>query len=120
VSVPRDPGQFSVLDTYAGHLRRFRDHELLAELEAGYEQISARYLGFPSMRAIVWAYTSLLKLTKRSHASQSQSLWREPSLARRLAVAIFYRLLKFDNLFARLPLGATLVVRARKRDKVTG
>jgi hypothetical protein len=109
-----------VLDTYAGHLRRFRDHELLAELRDGYEQISVRRLGFPSMRLIVWAYTSLLKLTNRSHASQSQALWREPGPAKRLAVAVFYRLLKFDNLFARLPLGATLVVRARKCDKVTG
>ena len=117
VSVPRDPGQFSVLDSYAGHLRRFRDHELLAELRSGYEQITVRYLGFPSMRTIVWAYTSALKLTDRSHASQSQSLWREPGPAKRLAVAAFYLLLKFDNLFARLPLGATLVVRARKRDR---
>ena len=115
VSVPRDPGQFSVLDSYAGHLRRFRDHELLAELRAGYEQITVRRLGFPSMRMIVWAYTSALKLTDRSHASQSQSLWRAPGPANRLAVAAFYMLLKFDNLFSRLPLGATLVVRAKKR-----
>jgi SAM-dependent methyltransferase len=119
VSVPRDPGQLSVLDTYAGHLRRFCDHELLAELQPGYDQISVRYLGFPSMRAIVWAYTGALKLTKRSHASQSQSLWREPGTAKRLAVGLFYLLLKFDNLFSRLPLGATLVVRAQKRDKET-
>jgi len=117
VSVPRDPRQFSVLDTYAGHLRRFRDRELLAELQSGYEQITVRYLGFPSMRAIVWAYTRVLKLTHRSHASQSQSLWRKPGPAKRLAVAAFYRLLKFDNLFARLPLGTTLVVRAKKRSK---
>jgi hypothetical protein len=67
------------------------------------------------MRTIVWAYTSLLKLTGRTHASQSQSLWREPSMAKKLAVAAFYLLLKFDNLFSHLPLGATLVVRARKR-----
>jgi SAM-dependent methyltransferase len=119
VSVPRDPGQFSALDSYAGHLRRFHDHELISELECGYEQITARYLGFPSMRAIVWAYTSALKLTHSSHASQSQSLWREPGTAKRLAIAVFYVLLKFDNLFSRLPLGATLVVRAQKRDKMT-
>jgi len=115
VSVPRDPRQFSVLDSYAGHLRRFRDHELLAELRSGYEQITVRRLGCPSMRLIVWAYTSALKLSKRTHASQSQSLWRAPSAAKRLAVAAFYRLLKFDNLFSRLPFGATLVVRAKKR-----
>jgi SAM-dependent methyltransferase len=119
VSVPRDPGQFSVLDGYAGHLRRFRDNELLTELRSGYDQINVRYLGFPSMRTIVWAYTSALKLTRRSHASQSQALWREPGMNKRLAVALFYRLLKFDNLFSRLPLGATLVVRARKSDKMT-
>lgn len=115
VSVPRDPRQFSALDSYAGHLRRFRDQELLAELRPMYENITVRRLGFPSMRGIVWAYTTMLKLTGRSHASQSQSLWREPGPAKRLAVAGFYGLLKFDNLFARLPLGATLVVRATKR-----
>jgi SAM-dependent methyltransferase len=114
VSVPRDPQQFSALDSYAGHLRRFREAELLAELHSGYEQITVRRLGFPAMRGIVWAYTSALKLTGRSHASQSQALWREPGALKRLAVAGFYSLLKFDNLFARLPLGATLVVRARK------
>ena len=119
VSVPRDPRQFSVLDSYAGHLRRFREHELLAELHPGYEQITLRRLGFPAMRAIVWAYTSALKLTRRSHASQSQSLWRTPSPAKRLATTAFYLLLKFDNMFAGLPLGTTLVVRARKRDKIT-
>lgn len=113
VSVPRDPGQFTVLDRYAGHLRRFRDAELLEAL-SGYEQITVRRLGFPSMRAIVWAYTTLLQLGRGSHASQSQALWREPTLARRLALVLFYWLLKFDNFFSALPLGATLVVRARK------
>ena len=120
MSVPRDPRQFSALDSYAGHLRRFRDTDLLDELRNGYEQVTVRRLGFPSMRAIVWAYTSALKLTGRSHASQSQALWREPGPAKRLAVVAFYLLLKFDNLFSSLPLGATLVIRAQKRDKVTG
>src|SRR6185295_8696138 len=55
VSVPRDPRQFSVLDSYAGHLRRFQDEELLDELQSDYEQISMRRLGFPAMRMIVWA-----------------------------------------------------------------
>jgi hypothetical protein len=120
VSVPRDPRQFSVLDSYAGHLRRFRDQELLAELRGGYEQLAVRQLGFPSMRAIVWAYTSALKLSGGSHARQSQALWREPGMAKRLAITMFYRLLKFDNLFSRLPLGTTLVVRARKRNYALG
>lgn len=120
VSVPRDPRQFSALDSYAGHLRRFRDEELLAALRGGYEQIAVRRLGFPSMRGIVWAYTTGLKLSGRTHASQSQALWREPSPLRRAAVELFYQALKFDNLFAGLPLGTTLVVRARKRDQESG
>ncbi|HEU5085978.1 MAG TPA: class I SAM-dependent methyltransferase [Roseiflexaceae bacterium] len=115
VSVPRDPHQYSVLDTYAGHVRRFRDEELIAALGPNYEGITVRRLGFPSMRAIVFAYTTLLKLSRGSHAQQSQQLWREPNMARRLALALFYRLLKLDNLFAGLPFGTTLVVRARKR-----
>jgi SAM-dependent methyltransferase len=119
VSVPRDPAQFSVLDEYAGHLRRFRDQELIAALSPNYQQITIRRLGFPSMRGIVFAYTSMLKLTGRKHASESQALWREPTLARKIALALFYRLLKLDNLFARFPLGTTLVVRAVKRPEAT-
>lgn len=114
VSVPRDPGQFSVLDSYAGHKRRFRDAELLAELK-NYESITIRRLGFPSMRGLVWLYTNLLALRRGSHAAQSQTLWREPRLHHQLALALFYQLLKFDNLFAGLPLGTTLVVRAIKK-----
>jgi SAM-dependent methyltransferase len=115
VSVPRDPRQFSALDEYAGHLRRFRDEELIAELREGYEQLTVRRLGWPAMRSIVWVYTRWLALSGRSHARQSQALWREPGPLQRLATALFYCLLKFDNLFAGLPLGTTLVVRARKR-----
>ncbi len=115
VSVPRDPRQFSVLDSYASHLRRFRYIEILEALGAGYEQMTVRWLGFPSMRLIVWAYTTILKLSGRAHARASQALWRKPGPLRQLATTIFYCLLRFDNLFAGLPLGTTLVVRAVKR-----
>lgn len=114
VSVPRDPAQFTVLDAYGGHLRRFRDQELISAIAASCDITAVRRLGFPSMRLIVWAYTTALRLTGGSHASQSQALWREPTLARRLYLAVFYRLLKLDNLFASLPLGATLVVCGKK------
>jgi SAM-dependent methyltransferase len=117
LSVPRDPHQFSVLDEYAGHLRRYRDEEILGALRPDYEQLTVRRLGWPSMRTIVWLYTHLLRLRRRSHASASQALWRQPSLLHQLALALFYRLLKLDNLFAALPFGTTLVVRARKRSQ---
>jgi SAM-dependent methyltransferase len=116
VSVPRDPSQFSVLDSYAGHLRRFRDKELLDELCESYERIVVRRLGWPFMRSIVWVYTHILSINGRTHASQSQALWRKPNLGGRLAVAIFYLLLKIDNCFAGFSLGTTLVVRACKQN----
>jgi SAM-dependent methyltransferase len=114
ISVPRDPAQFSVLDSYGGHLRRFRDTELITAFGSGYSDFLVRRLGFPSMRLIVWLYTTLLRFFGGSHANQSQALWREPTLARKIYLIVFYRLLKFDNLFGALPLGTTLVVRARK------
>src|SRR6266508_2981818 len=89
VSVPRDPRQFSVLDSYAGHLRRFRDVELLNELRSSYEPPVVRWLGFPTMRGLVWLYTSLLALRGASHSNQSQSLWRSPSLPKRIALRLF-------------------------------
>jgi hypothetical protein len=71
------------------------------------------------MRTIVALYTSILKLSGGSHAQQSQALWREPTLARRFYLALFYRLLKFDNLFSALPLGTTIVVCARKLSAIS-
>lgn len=115
VSVPRDPQQFSVLDNYAGHLRRFHEQQLLDELRPDYTDLTIRRLGFPSMRTIVFGYTSLLRLTGGSHARESQALWREPGPTRRLALELFARLLKLDNLFSRLPLGTTLVVRGTRK-----
>jgi len=115
LTAPRDPGQFSVLDSYGGHLRRFRDEELLDELRKNYEELFVRQPGFPTMRAIVWAYTRLLALRGQTYATAARTLWRRPSLFQRLAIALNYRLLKFDNLFAGLPFGTHLVVRGRKR-----
>jgi SAM-dependent methyltransferase len=115
VSVPRDPGQFSVLDSYAGHLRRFRDEQLLSDLRGSYERIAVRRLGWPFMRSMVWLYTRALSPSGRTHAGRSQSFWRERSRRRNLVLATVRLLLKVDNHFSRLPLGTTLVVRAQKR-----
>jgi SAM-dependent methyltransferase len=115
LSVPRDPRQFSVLDSLGGHLRRFHDEELLTELHRGYKNIVVRRLGWPSMRMIIWLYKCWLKFSGRSHVSQSQALWSKPSVLRRFALTTCYYLLKIDNYFACLPFGTNLVVRASKR-----
>jgi len=115
LTVPRDPGQFTPLDSYSGHLRRFRDEELLGELRQDYEALIVRQPGFPTMRAIVWVYARLLALCGQTYAVQARTLWRAPGFFQRLAIPLNYRLLKFDNLFAGLRFGTHLVVRGRKR-----
>jgi SAM-dependent methyltransferase len=115
VSVPRDPKQFTMLDEYGGHLRRFGDEELVGALRDSCEDIYVRRPGWPTMRCIVWGYTKALTILGRTYESEARTLWREPSRLKRLAIWITYRLLKFDDLFAGLPFGTHIVVRARKR-----
>jgi SAM-dependent methyltransferase len=115
ITVPRDPKQFTMLDEYGGHLRRFRDEELLSALRDSCEDVYVRRPGWPTMRGIVWIYTRLLRALGRTYDSEARTLWREPGVLKRFAIWATYRLLKFDDLFAGLPFGTHIVVRARKR-----
>jgi SAM-dependent methyltransferase len=115
ITVPRDPKQFTMLDEYGGHLRRFHDEQLLSALRDSCEQIYVRRPGWPTMRGIVWIYTRLLTILGRTYDSEARTLWREPGVLKRFAIQSTYRLLKFDDLFAGLPFGTHIVVRARKR-----
>ena len=115
ISVPRDPRQFSVLDEYADHLRRFRDTEILNELEnSEFHCLKVRYLGWPFMRSIVGVYSFLHKVLGISHEKTTQTRWGNESGIHALANNIFYLCLKVDNLFSFCQLGTTLVVSAEK------
>ncbi len=114
VTVPRDPGQFTEIDAYGGHLRRFEEEELLAALRPDYTDFTVRYPGFPCMRSIVWLYTRYIRFRGRSYSSQAPRLWQRPGILEKLAMKLTMVLLGIDNLFSRLPLGTHLVVRARK------
>jgi len=109
LSVPHDPRQFSVLDEYAGHLRRFRREEILGALQR--MEADACTIGFPSFRAITWLYDRTLRLSGRPH--RPEELRRRRGLGA-LAPKIIYGLCHVDNLFNGLGWGTTLVVRARK------
>jgi len=110
ITVPHNPALFSVIDEHAGHYRRYRPEDIVSVLE-GY-QVDYFTTGFPFVRLITWAYTSMLKWTGREHAPQK--LWQKGSLYRSLGSRIMYALDKVDNLFNRLNFGMTLVVRAIK------
>jgi len=112
ITVPHDPALFTVIDEYAGHYRRFRAEDILAELD-GFET-DYFTTGFPFVRLITWGYTRMLKLTGRQHSPQT--LWQRGAAYRSIGSKIMYRLDKVDNLLNRLNLGMTLVVRAKKPD----
>ena len=115
LTTPNDPKQFSVLDEYAGHVRRFRWAELASGL-SGFTLLDAFTVGFPLTRAIHWSYTRIaLPLLFKEHAPQE--MWRRGSLYERLVAGVIYRLAQFDDLFNRLKLGTTWVVKARKLRK---
>ena len=112
LTTPNDPKQFSVLDEYAGHVRRFRWEELASGL-AGFTVLQAYTVGFPLTRAVHWSYTKVaLPLLFKEHAPQE--MWRQGSMYERIVAGSLYRLVRFDDLFNSLRLGTTWVVKACK------
>ena len=113
LTTPNDPAQFSVLDEYAGHVRRFRWNELQSGLkEFSIERVFT--VGFPLTRTLHWSYTRiLLPLVFRTHSPER--MWREDSWYRRVGARAAYRFARLDDLFNSWKLGTTWVVKARKR-----
>ena len=112
LTTPNDPAQYSVLDEYAGHVRRFRWDELLSGL-GRFSVVKAFTVGFPLTRALHWTYTRIaLPLVFKEHSPER--MWREGSLYQRVGAQATYRLAQIDDLFNSLKLGTTWVVKARK------
>lgn len=112
LTTPNDPKQFSLLDEYAGHVRRFRWAELASGL-SGFTILEAFTVGFPMTRAVHWSYTKVaLPLLFKEHAPQE--MWRQGSLYQRIVAGSLYQLARFDDLFNSLRLGTTWVVKACK------
>ena len=115
LTTPNGPRQFSVLDKYAGHVRRFRWAELSAGL-SDFEVLEAFTVGFPLTRAIHWAYARVaLPLFFKEHSPER--MWRSGSSYPRLWANAFYRAARFDDFFNSLGWGTTWVVKARKLEK---
>lgn len=112
LTTPNDPKQFSVLDEYAGHVRRFRWADLASAL-SGFTVLQAYTVGFPLTRGVHWSYTKVaLPLLFKEHAPQE--MWRQGSMYERIVAGSLYRLVQFDDLFNSLRLGTTWVVKACK------
>ena len=112
LTTPNDPRQFSILDEYAGHVRRFTWQELESGL-GGFSIERAFTVGFPLTRSLHWTYTRiLLPLVFREH--RPEQMWQEESWYRRVGSDAAYRLARFDDRFNEWKLGTTWVVKARK------
>jgi SAM-dependent methyltransferase len=112
LTVPNDPAQFSKLDSYAGHLRRFRWRDLQEGLN-GFEIEQAFTIGFPLTRGVHWAYTRLaLPLLFREH--RPDQMWRRGSAYSTFGAELLYLAFRFDDLFNSLRRGTTWIVKARK------
>lgn len=112
LTVPNDPAQFSELDSYAGHLRRFRWDELQPALR-GFNVERAFTVGFPLTRTVHWAYTRVaLPLLFREH--RPDRMWSSGSAYSGVGAAALYRAIQFDDFFNGLKLGTTWVIKARK------
>jgi len=112
LTVPNDPKQFSILDSYAGHLRRYRWSDLAKAL-ADFEIQNAFTVGFPFTRSIHWTYTRLvLPLVFREH--RPDRMWKTGSAYSTVGSKVFYLAARLDDLFNGWKRGTTWVIKARK------
>lgn len=109
LSVPCDPARFSVLDEYAGHVRRFAVPQVEALL-APFEDARITVTGFPFYRLLTAAYLLALRLSSGQHSNED--LWRRPST--RVVASLLYPLVRFDNALAFTRRGDYLVASATK------
>ena len=112
-TTPNDPGQFSVLDEYAGHVRRFGWGGAAVGARRVLDPESVHGAGLPLTRAVHWTYKRVaLPLLFKEHAPER--MWQDDSLYRRVGAEAAYQLARIDDLFNGLKLGTTWVVKARK------
>jgi SAM-dependent methyltransferase len=109
ISVPCNPKQFSVLDTYGGHVRRFTRAQVEEDLRR-YRRRKITVTGFPSYRVLVTAYLMRLRLTGGQHSNEA--LWLKPST--RWIARLIYPFCRLDNVFAFTGLGGHLIAAADK------
>jgi len=110
LTTPNDPRQWTILDDYAGHVRRFTIPELRQAL-ASFKKVKIYTVGFPLHRLTFMAYNMMMRSQKKTH---EPNLFRNNKLVTRIYYWVGSVVLTFDNLFASTPWGTTIVAIARK------
>lgn len=109
VTVPYDPGKWSVLDEYGGHVRRYTVPEITRTL-GQFSDVRLFITGFPFYRLLIRSYLWLTATLKQEHSNEM--LWDRPST--RLIARLLYPFMRADNLFAFSQLGDAMIVTAEK------
>jgi ubiquinone/menaquinone biosynthesis C-methylase UbiE len=109
ITVPYDPNQFSILDTYNGHVRRFSYSQMVNDLRP-YKSKKIIITGFPFYRMLCRTYLLKLRLTGGQHSNEE--LWTRRST--RIIARLIYPFCRCDNLFAFTRLGTNLIAVAEK------
>jgi len=111
LTVPHSQRQWTRLDEYAGHLRRFSSTAVRELLADGFEVEGLETEGFPFARLLA----RLHDLTLRRSGEQHDFAVVESSRLYKLYLRVMPLLLRVDHSLRRLRLGTTIVVVARSK-----
>jgi SAM-dependent methyltransferase len=109
LTTPHDRGQWTAMDTYAGHVTRFSVAEIRSLLR-DWDVVDLATEGFPFQRTAMRTYDRLL--TARAGEHRFDQFGHSP--AYRAYAAVMPHLLRVDHALRRLRRGTTLVVVARR------
>jgi len=112
MTVPHDPNQYSILDSYAEHLQRFTISQLKEDLRE-FQITDCFTIGFPFMRMVVWLRAFVLDNILKKEPSPVK-FWTGDLLGR-ICSFLVYELTKIDNFFIRLNKGTNIICKVRKK-----
>jgi SAM-dependent methyltransferase len=110
ITVPHDSKQWSTLDEYGGHKRRY-DIKEMRERFSNFEIENLFTHGFPMMRMIIWIYKNLY-VKKLGKKFDNETIWSDTSL--KSLTRLVYYIGKFDRLFVNLNMGTNVICKVRR------
>ncbi len=112
LTTPNDPAQWSVLDDYAGHLRRFEPGQLEEELKSlDFVLVESFTIGFPFMRLLMRLYDYYIRKSRKKHDFK---MYGRSVTYRLIYIPLATLMLRVDSLFDWSKRGTTIVLVAQK------
>ncbi len=112
LTTPNDPSQWSVLDEYAGHLRRFSPDQIINICKALNIKVVDLYsIGYPFFRILIRLYNNFIRLTGRTHSFND---YNQSTIYGFVYIPIVTILLRADRLFRTTKRGTTIILIAQK------